>query len=373
MGEADLRSNELSRHTSPQNSDIQSASDWFSDTAANASAAEHSSRADGSPRATDFPTRKLLRRASTAPLPDVANHETAPPLILTNNLRADPHPWEWAVAPVAGMLAGGLEISCTWPMEWAKVQSQLHRSDPNWTLLSQARRTGLGMYKGLPPMLIGAPLQGAVRFTTLERIKRALAEPGSAPGPGVNLLAGVLSGCLEAALVVTPIETIKTRLVDANKGLLRGTVDFVVKEGLSGIYRGLVPTVFKSASNQALRFVIFGEYKRRLSAGTPAFEMSPSQALAGGMLAGTIGSFITMPFDVVKTRMQGLEASRYTGALNCALTIIRTEGVRCLFKGLGARLGRSVPGQGIIFGSYELISQGVHRLLLQWPGKECGR
>eukprot|EP00965_Chrysotila_dentata_P080953 2672134-Pleurochrysis_carterae.AAC.4 len=28
------------------------------------------------------------------------------------------------------------------------------------------------------------------------------------------------------------------------------------------------------------------------------------QALAGGMLAGTIGSFITMPFDVVKTRMQ---------------------------------------------------------------------
>ena len=39
-------------------------------------------------------------------------------------------------------------------------------------------------------------------------------------------------------------------------------IDFVSAEGPAGIYRGLVPTIFKSASNQALRFGIFGEYKR---------------------------------------------------------------------------------------------------------------
>ena len=41
-----------------------------------------------------------------------------------------------------------------------------------------------------------------------------------------------------------------------------GMIDFVSAEGPAGIYRGLVPTIFKSASNQALRFGIFGEYKR---------------------------------------------------------------------------------------------------------------
>ena len=121
------------------------------------------------------------------------------------------------ISPLAGTCAGALEIALTWPMEWAKVQSQLHRFDPRWSLLAQARASGTGIYKGLPPMLLGAPLQGAVRFSTLEQIRGALAAPGEAPGPGTNLAAGVLAGALEATLVVTPVETVKTRLVDADK------------------------------------------------------------------------------------------------------------------------------------------------------------
>ena len=35
-----------------------------------------------------------------------------------------------------------------------------------------------------------------------------------------------------------------------------------------------------------------------------------------------------------------------------------------LFKGLSARLGRAVPGQGIIFASYEVFSQGINKTLL---------
>ena len=35
--------------------------------------------------------------------------------------------------------------------------------------------------------------------------------------------------------------------------------DFVKAEGPAGIYRGLMPTIAKSASNQALRFGIFGD------------------------------------------------------------------------------------------------------------------
>ena len=193
----------------------------------------------------------------------------------------------------------------------------------------------------------------------------------------------------------------------AAQGLLRGVYGFVKAEGISGIYRGLFATVCKSASNQALRFVIFGEYKRLVWGSRPAHEMPPYVALGGGMVAGALGSVITMPFDVLKTKMQGLNANRrrlhrtlhhtlhrtlhrtrhrtlhrtlhstrtahawrmhgacmahawcvpfglrvttphptptrYTSTLHCLKTIVREEGVLVLYSGLGARLGRAAP------------------------------
>ena len=153
-----------------------------------------------------------------------------------------------------------------------------------------------------------------MRFTTLDAVKATLIEPGTQAGPVTNLVAGIMAGTLEATLVVAPVETVKTRLVDADKGLLRGVYSFVQAEGLAGIYRGLFATVCKSAANQALRFVIFGEYRRLASrAGYtgPAHEMPSWLALGGGMVAGALGSLITMPFDVLKTKMQGLRANRH--------------------------------------------------------------
>ena len=103
-----------------------------------------------------------------------------------------------------------------------------------------------------------------------------------------------------------------TAATTATQGLLRGVYGFVKAEGISGIYRGLFATVCKSASNQALRFVIFGEYKRLMWGSRPAHEMPPYVALGGGMVAGAMGSVITMPFDVLKTKMQGMRADRRT-------------------------------------------------------------
>jgi len=202
------------------------------------------------------------------------------------------------VPPLAGMMAGAIEIATLWPLEWAKVQAQLHRGDPNFSVLAHARKTGLALYRGLPPLLIGAPLQCAVRFSALEACRASLAAPelvGRVPR-STDLVAGVLAGAVEAALVVTPMETVKTRLVDSNKGLVRGVRDILAAEGPSGVYKGLGPTVVKSASNQALRFVIYGEYKRRVSPdGSP---LSAVQALGGGMVAGWLGAIGNTPVCV---------------------------------------------------------------------------
>lgn len=66
-------------------------------------------------------------------------------------------------------------------------------------------------------------------------------------------------------------------------------------------------------------------------------------------------------FDIchIQTRMQGTKASQYTSTLDCFKKIIANEGVGALYAGVLPRLGRVVPGQGIIFMSFETIVQNL--------------
>ena len=65
------------------------------------------------------------------------------------------------------------------------------------------------------------------------------------------------------------------------------------------------------------------------------------------------------PFDVVKTRLQGIKASQYAGTLDCFRQIVAKEGFGAFYAGVVPRLGRVVPGQGIIFMSFEAIEAAL--------------
>ena len=89
--------------------------------------------------------------------------------------------------------------------------------------------------------------------------------------------------------------------------------------------------------------------------------MTPILGLLGGMSAGCFSTLGNNPFDVVKTRMQGTQAARYQSTLDCFVQIVRNEGIASLYAGVVPRLGRVVPGQGIIFMSFETIQQALQQ------------
>ena len=103
-----------------------------------------------------------------------------------------------------------------------------------------------------------------------------------------------------------------------------------------------------------LRFMWFNEYKEIVTnkGETP---MTPLLGLLGGMSAGCFSTLGNNPFDVIKTRMQGTKAKQYSGTVDCLKQILAKEGVGALYVGVVPRLGRVVPGQGIIFMSFETI------------------
>ena len=75
----------------------------------------------------------------------------------------------------------------------------------------------------------------------------------------------------------------------------------------------------------------------------------------GGSLAGLIGVLINNPFDVVKTKIQGSNNLEYKNTYDCCKKIINKEGISVLWRGMIPRMCRVVPGQGVMFMTYDII------------------
>ena len=58
------------------------------------------------------------------------------------------------------------------------------------------------------------------------------------------------TGTIESIFVVTPVETVKTKLIHLNMEFVGGVKHIVAKEGFAGVYKGLGATIMKQGSNQ---------------------------------------------------------------------------------------------------------------------------
>ena len=272
----------------------------------------------------------------------------------------------------AGCIAGGIEATAVWPMEFIKTQLQLqskattqggaHKPLPYSGMIGglshTVRTTGFrSLYRGLAPTLIGSVPKAGIRFGLNAVIKDNLRDKDGKLTMGKNFVAGLGAGVSEALIIVAPVETIKTKCIETNSPFVAGMRRILQTEGLGGIYQGAAATALKQGSNQGLRFMWFNEY-RQVVTGHGETEMTPLLGLLGGMSAGCFSTLGNNPFDVVKTRMQGTQAAaRYAGTLDCFRQVLAREGVAAFYAGVVPRLGRVVPGQGIIFMSFETIQR----------------
>lgn len=256
-------------------------------------------------------------------------------------------------------------------MEYMKTQLQLMKAPtatytPPYTgvisgLKYTVQTSGFfSLYKGLTVTLVGSMPKAGIRFGGNAFCKDALlamhAEGDKKLSMGEQFAAGVGAGTVEAIFAVTPMETIKTKLIETNQSLIPGVKSILKKSGFGGLYQGLAATIVKQASNQGLRFMFFNKYKDIMT-DEGKTKLHPLQSLAGGMMAGCFSTLGNNPFDVVKTQMQGKNAHKYKSTVDCLFTIFRTEGIRGLYKGTIPRMGRVVPGQGVIFMSFETIQK----------------
>jgi solute carrier family 25 citrate transporter 1 len=77
-----------------------------------------------------------------------------------------------------------------------------------------------------------------------------------------------------------------------------------------------------------------------------------------GAGAGAVSVVLTMPQDVIKSRMQGEEAKKlYKGTLDCAQKILKKDGIMFFYAGTWPRMIRVSLDVGITFLVFPLLSQ----------------
>ncbi|TKA74951.1 hypothetical protein B0A55_04936 [Friedmanniomyces simplex] len=270
---------------------------------------------------------------------------------------------------IAGSTAGAVEIAITYPAEFAKTRTQLNQR------LSSSQKLpwppfGAQWYAGCTTLIIGNSIKAGVRFVAFDQYKHMLGnEDGTISGP-MTVVSGFLAGATESLVAVTPFESIKTQLIDDRKlaqprmrGFLHGSALIFREQGVRGFFKGFVPTTARQAANSAVRFSSYTSIKQLAqSYVAPGEKLGSLATFAIGGMAGTITVYATQPIDVIKTRMQSLDAKGlYKNSVDCAVQIWRHEGVRTFWSGSVPRLGRLVFSGGIVFAMYEKTMELLDR------------
>ncbi|XP_015115298.1 putative tricarboxylate transport protein, mitochondrial isoform X2 [Diachasma alloeum] len=281
---------------------------------------------------------------------------------------------------IAGGITGGIEICITYPTEYVKTQLQLdgkagagkQYSGIVDCIKKTVQTNGvLGLYRGLSVLVYGSIPKSAVRFGSFETVKKQLVDDDGKLNAQRRLLAGLCAGVCEAIFAVTPMETVKVKFINDQRstnprfrGFFHG-VGLIIKEnGFKGVYQGLVPTIMKQGSNQAIRFFVMESCKDWYRGGDNNKPVPKLVVGFFGACAGAASVYGNTPIDVVKTRMQGLEAAKYKGSVDCAVQIWKKEGPMAFYKGTVPRLGRVCLDVAITFMIYDSFMELFNKV---WP------
>lgn len=198
-----------------------------------------------------------------------------------------------------------------------------------------------------------------------------------------NLTTGAVARA-SAGFIMMPITVIKVRYESSfySYKSIWGAGDAILKkEGIRGFFSGFGATAIRDAPYAGLYVLFYEQSKRRLSRireVTPLAEISNLESsmkrstslsinFLSGVLAAGFATAITNPFDVVKTRLQ-LMPGKYSNMITAGRRMIKEDGVRSLFDGLGLRMGRKALSSALAWTLYEELIRRAEMKVQQKDG-----
>jgi hypothetical protein len=86
-------------------------------------------------------------------------------------------------------------------------------------------------------------------------------------------------------------------------------------------------------------------------------ELSLLNGIENGAFAGLVNTAVVSPVELVKCHMQLDKEAKFRNSSQCAKEIVRTQGVRGLFKGSFSTAFREVFAYAAQFAAYEFMKE----------------
>ncbi|XP_052175719.1 uncharacterized protein LOC127790316 isoform X2 [Diospyros lotus] len=194
-----------------------------------------------------------------------------------------------------------------------------------------------------------------------------------------EFLWGAIAGAFGEGML-HPIDTVKTRIQSQSiisgrqnqKNILQMVRTVWVTDGLRGFYRGITPGVTGSLATGATYFGVIESTKKWIDEKHPSLGGHWAHFIAGA-IGDTLGSFVYVPCEVMKQRMQVQGTRRYwssvvmnnrpgmqmygyySGMFQAGSSIWKEQGLKGLYAGYWSTLARDVPFAGLMVTFYEAL------------------
>ncbi|TLS24699.1 hypothetical protein PpBr36_08680 [Pyricularia pennisetigena] len=299
---------------------------------------------------------------------------------------------------VAGATAGMIARFVIAPLDVVKIRLQLQTHSLSDSLSQRAellrggpvykgtlstmrhivRHEGItGLWKGNVPAELLYITYSAVQFTSYrsaaQLLHRVVGEDRQLPAAAESFVAGAAAG-IASTTVTYPLDLLRTRFAAQGSGddrvypsLRRALADIWRDEGYRGFFRGLGPAVGQTFPFMGIFFAAYESLRAPLA--DLKLPFWGGQLALASMTASALAKTAVFPLDLVRRRIQVQGPTRskyvhknipeYKGTFSTISTIIRTEGIRGLYRGLTVSLIKSAPASAVTMWTYEKVLRAL--------------
>jgi solute carrier family 25 carnitine/acylcarnitine transporter 20/29 len=157
-------------------------------------------------------------------------------------------------------------------------------------------------------------------------------------------------------------------LQTAAPGVYKGAVDVVkqtlARDGVTGMYRGMVPPLLGVTPIFAVSFWAYDTSKKLIFKMTPkrtTEHLSLAELATAGFMSAVPTTLVTAPVErakvVLQVQGQGFGGTKHNGVLAVMRHLYKEGGIRSIYRGTGATLARDGPGSAAYFAAYDLTKK----------------
>ncbi|CAN8076193.1 unnamed protein product [Agarophyton chilense] len=185
----------------------------------------------------------------------------------------------------------------------------------------------------------------------------------------LSLSVGAVSSCF-ATICTYPLDLLRTRFAAQTEPrqyitLRHATSIIYAREGVSGFYAGLYPTLLSVVPYMSTQFAVYEGAKQHILTTSSRQELHPQESVVIGGVSGVVSKLLTLPLDNAKKIMQvggqfrASDTSRYRGMGDVLASVWSLHGWRGWFRGAVPSILKAAPNSAITFSVYEAFKKNL--------------